>query len=325
MDMEEIAYKLDKRVHSVDDCLLSTGEDEKLIINTKGLDVSYRNNAAIAYVSVVAKDGEDIKTGEGFKVDMDFEKLDPAALSRTAVDEAVSMFGAKPVSSGSYPIIMRHDAAYRLLRTFAPVFCADNVQKRLSLLNGKIGADIAAANVNLIDDPLLEGSYTSKPFDDEGVASMYKEVISGGKLITFLHSLKTARKDCVQSTGNASRASYKSPVEVAPTNMYIKPGEKSYDELVKEMQDGLVISDIQGLHSGANQISGDFSLSARGYCIKGGRIESTVEQITVAGNFYQVMKDVIETGSDLEFSLPSKGSTFGSPSLLIKSLSVSGE
>lgn len=129
----------------------------------------------------------------------------------------------------------------------------------------------------------------------------------------------------METTGNANRASFKSPVSIAPTNFYIMPGGSSYDELVARLEDGLIIINVQGLHSGANPVSGDFSLGAYGYRVENGRVTGAVDQITISGNFFSLLQDVEEIGSDLEFGIPSSGSNVGSPSLLIRALAVAGK
>ena len=164
----------------------------------------------------------------------------------------------------------------------------------------------------------------SAAFDGEGVATRTKDVIEKGRLVTFLHNLKTAKKDGVEPTGNASRASFKSPVGISPTNFFIQPGEKSYDQLVADLSDGIIIIDVQGLHSGANPVSGDFSLGAYGYLVEKGKVVRPVDQITIAGNFFKLLAAVEEVGSDLQFGTPGPRGHIGSPSLLISSLSVAG-
>ena len=170
----------------------------------------------------------------------------------------------------------------------------------------------------------MAGKASSTPFDGEGVPTSYKEIISGGKLTTLLHNLKTAKKQGVKSTGNGSRPSYASPVGIAPTNFYIKPGEAGLDEMAAKLGDGLVITRLEGLHAGANPISGDFSLGAKGYKVENGRLGGAVKQITIAGNFYQLLKDIVEVGSDLRFGFPG-AACFGSPSVRVSKLSVAGK
>ncbi len=322
-ELEKEAFALDNRVQAVNYCLMASGEGERIIINNKGLEKSARDNLAYCYLSVVVKEGESIKTGAEFLASAKINDFDPKKIAEKAVSEAVSMLGASTVPSKTYPVIFRHDVANTLLATFSTIFSAENVQKDLSLLKGRIGETIANESVTIVDDPLMVGGFASTPFDAEGVATATKEVVANGKLMTFLHNLKTAKKDGVQSTGNAYKASFKGSVGIAPTNMYIKPGQLSFDELVSQIEEGLVITDLQGLHSGTNTVSGDFSLAAQGLFIEKGKIVKPVEQITIAGNFFEVLKDIEAIGNDLEFGLPSRGN-FGSPSLKVKGIAVAG-
>lgn len=321
--IEAAAHALDDRVRAVNYCMLASGDEQVRIMNSKGLDLTHSRNAAYAYVSVVVNEGDDTKTFGNFDTIGDFAKFDPEELARGAVKEAVALLGASPVQSGDYPIILRWEAAATLLGTFAGIFSAENVQKNLSLLKGKLGEVIAAETITIVDDPLLPQGLSSAPFDAEGVASRPKTVVDGGRLTTFLHNLKTAAKDGVESTGNAAKGSYKSSVGVAPSNMFIQPGNISLADMVAGVEKGLIIIDLQGTHSGANPVSGDFSLSAYGYLVEQGKIVRPVNQITIAGNFVTMLKDVEAVGTDLRFSLPSE-SMFGAPSLLIKGLAVSG-
>lgn len=322
-ELEEQAFALDKRIVAVNYCLMASGEGEKIIINNKGLEKRAKDNLAYCYLSVVVKEGEAIKTGAKFVASTKLSDFNAKEIAEKAVSEAVSMLGAETVKSKTYPVIFRNDAANTMLDTFSSIFSGENVQKDLSLLKGKIGESIAAEKITIIDDPLMQGGLASSPFDAEGVATYTKEIVSKGKLTTLFHNLKTAKKDKVQSTGNAHKSSFKGSVGISPSNMYISPGDKTYDQLVEGIEEGLVITDLQGLHSGANTVSGDFSLAAQGYLIVQGKIVRPVDQITIAGNFYEVLKDIEEVGNDLEFGLPSTGN-FGSPSLKIKGIAISG-
>ncbi len=171
-----------------------------------------------------------------------------------------------------------------------------------------------------MDDPLLPGGFASAAFDGEGSACRTKAVIENGVLKTLLHNRKTARKAGTESTGNARR-SVSSPVQVAPTNFFFTPGEKDLAGLLADMGEGLLITELGGLHAGANPISGDFSLIAKGFRVKDGKQGAPVEQVTIAGNFYQLLKDIRAVGSDLEF----KGSGIGAPSVDAGTIHVSGK
>ena len=259
--------------------------------------------------------------GCGYVVAKSLDEIDPAKIAKMGVDEALSKIGATSIPAGNYKVIINNEAMVSLLSTFAGIFSGDAVQKGLSLLKGKEGEIIASDIVNLVDDPHLKDGLASVAFDDEGVATVKSYLIQDGKLNTLLHNLKTANKAGVKSTGNGFKASYASPISVSPTNFYIEPGVNSLEEMTKKIDKGLIITDLAGLHSGANSITGDFSLAAKGFYIENGVKTHPVEQITVAGNFFTLLTDIEEVGNDLKFPM----SSVGSPSIMIKELSIAGE
>lgn len=323
-ELEQEAFKIDKRITSVENCVYGDGYGEIIMSNTKGLYLQDKNNLAYTYVVVVAKENDDIKTGMAFRTGNDFSKFNAKEIAEEAVKEALSLLGASSVKSGDYPIIIRNSASADLLESFTGIFSAESVQKDLSLLKGKLNDKIGSDKLNLIDDPFMENGLASQSFDGEGAPCMKKNIIEKGVLKTYLHNLKTSKKDKVETTGNASKGSYKASIGIAPTNFYIQPGNKSLDELIASVDKGILITELQGLHSGLNAISGDFSLAALGYEIENGKIKKPVEQITMAGNYFEMLKNIEEVGSDLKFGLPG-GSYIGSPSIKIKKLAIAGE
>src|SRR5690606_23669686 len=126
-----------------------------------------------------------------------------------------------------------------LLEAFTSIFSADNAQKGLSLLRGKVGEEIATPILTLIDNPLLEDGFASSAFDDEGTSTKYKKVIDNGVLTTLLHTWRTAKKEGVDSTGNGSRPSYKSTLRISPSNFYIDKGDKSFEDMIKDIDHGV--------------------------------------------------------------------------------------
>ncbi|MCX7951108.1 MAG: TldD/PmbA family protein [Clostridiales bacterium] len=325
MKMEELAKTRDSKIDSVNYCLVETGKGKRKIVNTRGLNVEEESGLCIAYLSVVAKDGEDVKSGSRFKVTSNYNNIDFKKIVNEACDEAINSLGAQTVESGKYRVILRRDAAASLLATFSSIFSSDAVQKGYSLLKGKLNTKIASDKITILDDPFLKDAPSSCSFDDEGVETYTKEVIKDGVLKTFLFDIKRAKKEGVKSTGNGFKPSYKSPVVVSPTNMYIQKGSLSYEDAIKRETKALIITSLQGLHSGANPVSGDFSLAAEGYLIEDGKITRPVEQITVAGNFYKLLEDAEEVLSDFELGVPGGIGSHGSPSIIIKELNVSGK
>ena len=320
-EIEKKALALDERITALNYNMISTSSGETRIVNSYGLNLSHRDNMAVCYISATAKEGDRVATGSGFRVTRNFDEMDADAIAKEAVDEALFMLKAAPVPSGAYRAIIEAKCMPDMLGVFDGVFSAESAQKGLSLLAGKEGEMIASEAVTLMDDPLLPGGLASQPFDAEGVAARTKAVIEKGRLTTLLHNLKTARKAGVKTTGNAAKAGYAGAVNVSPSNFFLAPGKKTLAELMADMGDGLVITEVSGLHAGANAISGDFSLIAQGYTVKNGKKDAPVEQITVAGNFYQLLKNIRAVGSDLLFP----GSSIGSPSVDVGEISVAGK
>ncbi len=320
LNMENTALHTDPHVKQVKYNTVLSGSGQVRIKNTYGLDVSYKGNYCGAYLQPIARDGEKASTAFDIAIAHDFSNLDYKKLAESAVKKAVFGLAGKAVKSGNYRVILENGAMADLLDTFSGIFSAENTQHGLSLLKGRVGETIAADCVVLMDDPLMPYGEGSRPFDAEGVATKTKAVIERGVLKTLLHNLKTAQKDGVQTTGNASKASYSAPVRVSPTNFFIQPGNNDLDVMIKKMGDGLVITELNGLHSGANGVSGDFSLLAKGFSVKEGKKGEPVEQITIAGNFYQLLKNVRAVGSDLKFP----GGNVGSPSIDVGEMAVAG-
>ncbi len=321
LNMEKEAKSLDSRVVSFQGCGIGYSNSKYGIINSKGLNLENKSNLLTAYVVPIIKENENMHDGFGYVTAKSLDEVDPKKIAKDGINEATSRIGGKSIASGKYKTIINNEAMVSILSTFAGVFSGDAAQKGLSLLKDKEGEIIASKNVTLVDNPHLENGLASVSFDDEGVATKRKDIISEGKLVTLLHNLKTAYKGNTKSTGNGFKSSYASSVGVSPTNFYIQEGVKSFEELLEEVGEGLLITEFAGLHSGANSITGDFSLAAKGFYVKDGKKDFPVEQITVAGNFFDLLKNIIEIGSDLKFPM----SSVGSPSIIVEGLSIAGK
>ena len=322
--MEKHALGLDPRVVMVDYCTLITGETETSMANSYGLKLSQKSNIAMVYMVARVEENGVMKSGMEWWAGRDFADFDYKDLAEKAVKIALSTLGATSIPSGQYPVLLEREAARSLFDTFSQIFVAEKAQKGFSLLNKeKIGEVIAAPHITLRDDGVTDLSLGSFSFDAEGVATQNKAVIENGVLKTLLYNTKAAAKDGVKSTGNASKAGFGGAITTGTTNFYIVPGEKSYDQLVAGIQKGVIITDLAGLHSGTNPVSGDFSVSADGYFVENGKITKPIEQITVAGNFYELLKNIETVGSDLRFRSMGAGG-IGMPSILVNGLSIAG-
>ncbi len=322
--LEKYAYEEDERVKLVNYCVVSNGETETIICNSKGLYLTEKNNYAIAYVYASVEENEEVKLFGDYWIGNDFKDLDVKEISKKAVQGGLKQLGSQKVKSGEYNVIIENEVAGDLLSVFKTNFYAYNVQKGFSKLKGKLNEKVSSDIITLIDTGIYKNNIGNSAFDSEGVATSETVLIEKGVLKNYLYTLKTAKKDNVKSTGNGFKGSFKSSVETNITNFYIKEGTKSFDELLKEMDNGILVTDVSGLHSGASAISGDFSLIASGFLIENGKISKPIEQFTIAGNFYDVLKNIKEIGDDLKFTSPSK-SNIGTPSLFVGTLMISSD
>lgn len=323
--LESSAFAVDAQIKSVEYALTEYVESEILIANTLGLQAADKSNLLLSMAVARAVAGKSNKQGIEVWQGRDINSFRPDEIGRGAAEDAISHLGATSVESGRKTIVLERKAACDLLSSFLPIFYGDMIQQGFSLLGDKLNQEIASPLVHILDDPRCGQSFYKPAFDSEGVATRRTELISQGKLQNFLHSRKTAARAGTDSTGNGFKPSWKAGVGVAATNGLIVPGEMDKKQLLQAAGQGLIITRLTGLHAGTNLVSGDFSLSAEGFTIENGLQGRPVEQITVAGNFYQLLRDVKAVGNDLFFALPHGSGQTASPSLLLDSLSVSGQ
>ncbi|MGL5277790.1 MAG: TldD/PmbA family protein [Cetobacterium sp.] len=316
---EKTALELDSRVKNVNYCVIGSGYGENIIKNSKGLDLYHKGNSIYAYIAVVVQDGESIKNDSAYIVTRNFSEMDPVKLATEAVNKALNKLNSTSIESNIYNIIIENDAFADLLGAMSGIFSGEAIQKGVSKLKGKIGEAVASSIVTITDNPHLKDGYGSAPFDAEGVPTQCKSLIENGILKTYLHNLKTAKKDSVKTTGNAAKGGYKGTMGISTFNLYLENGEHSFQELLNKLQNGVLITGFSGLHSGLNSISGDFSLATEGFLVENGTILKPLNQVTSAGNFFDLLKNIESIGNDLKFNL----SGVGSPSVLIKNISIS--
>lgn len=318
--MEKAALAADPRVKRVSYCEVGSAVGSIGIYNTLGLSAERTNGMDYCYVQPILEQDGEVRTGLAFRCGADAADVEGCA--REAVAEAAEKFGAKPVASGGYRVIIRNTAMADLTEAFLDMFSADEAQKGCSLLADREGEKIADEKISIFDDPFHP--VAPRAFDDEGTPCYKKALVENGVLKTLMHNLKTAKKAGVVSTGNGVRPSAASSVSVGASVLYIAPGSKDLAALTQEMRDGLIITELDGLHAGLDPISGDFSLKAAGQRVENGNVTGPVAQITLAGNFLAMLQNVIAVGSDLKFTLPS-GTYSASPSILFGELNVAGK
>ena len=318
LDLEKELRATDSRIIEVAMVMYSQSSEKNTLINSNGLNLVQRNNYFYAGAQCVAKEGEQTKSGFDLFFGNDFNAFNPKDLAKKIAKVTLDQLGGEPCESKAYKAVLHQDVVTGLLRAFINHASAEEVQKQSSAFIGKVGQKVASKKVTIEDQPLQKNPFC-RWFDDEGVATYNKAIISKGVLQTYLYNLTTAAKDGVQTTGNGYGGGSKK--EVASTFLSLKPGKKSLDELFAMVGDGVYITDITGLHAGLNPRSGNFSLQSTGFMIENGKKGKPLDLITVSGNLFELFGDVLEVGNDVKIS----PSGVSAESVLIKKIVVSGK
>ncbi len=246
------------------------------------------------------------------------EKLESAEqVGRIAAERVLRRLNARKVPTQKVPVILEPRTARSFLGDIFDAVNGSAIYKHASFLAGKLGEQIASENLTVIDDATIPGLFGSSPFDDEGVASRRTVVIERGVLKNYLLNTYTARKLGMKTTGNASRG-ITGNAGVGPGNFFIEAGAKTPEEMIKGIRSGLYVTELIG--GGANTVTGDYSSGAAGLWIENGELTYPVSEITIAGNMKQMLRDIQQVGSDLEF----RGSV-ASPTMLIGEMTISGQ
>ncbi len=299
-------------------------QSEIAIYNSKGLDLHWESKAAGLIAVAVVSDGKEMTNNYEIKLGK-LDEIDTDALVKKAVEEAKIKLGGEVAPTGQYPVIFNTDAMCSLLGVFSSIFSSEAAQKGLSRLADQEGQIIAAPMVTLVDDPFHPENPDPINFDAEGSPTHKKNVIENGRLNTLLYNLKTAAVAGKKTTGNAAKGGYDAAVAIRPFTMYLANGEVTEEELLAAAGEGIYITGLQGLHAGANAISGDFSLQSSGFMIREGKKAEYVKSFTVAGNFYDLLKNIRALANNCHLPRAMGMTAFGSPSVLVDGLSIAGK
>ncbi|MCQ2742508.1 MAG: TldD/PmbA family protein [Bacilli bacterium] len=317
-ELEEVAFAYDKRISEVEEVDYEETTSSSEFYNSYGLKLKQKSNYFVYVIAVVAKEGEDVKTAYKVHLGDDFSKFDAKATVKTVCDEAIAKFGAAPCASKKYPTVLHSDIVASLAAYFLESASSDEVQRKSSFLIGKIGQKIASSKLTIEEKPLTKNIFFSY-FDDEGVATYNKTIVKKGVLQGYFYNRETAKKDGVESTGNGQWAGSK--IGIGFGNIFIKPGKKTFEEMISPIKEGVYITDIAGLGTGMNPQSGDFSCQAQGFMIRDGKVAEPLTLITISGNLLKLFSDLKEFSNRVEL----KNSSISVADAYIKKLSIGGK
>jgi PmbA protein len=318
-ELERLATAGDPRVR-IDDANYSDGYGETAFATTNGIRAADRANSCYASVSTLAEDNGETQTGWAYSVGRNPTEFDLQKAGREAAERATRLLGAVKPQSKKTTVVLDPFVTAQFLSIIGSTLNGESVVKGRSIFANRVGEDVAHPSFVLIDDPTDSRAYTAAELDGEGLATRRNVLIDKGVLRGFVHSSYSARRAGTQSTGNAIRSSVGGTPGVGCLALQIVPGTKSQEELIAAVSDGVLVQSVQGLHSGVNAVSGDFSTGASGLMIRNGVTAEPVREFTIASTLQRMLLDIVEIGADIEW-LPMRATGV---SLVISDVMLSG-
>ena len=327
---EKVAFALEleratreyEGVKAVEEAAYSDSDTTIAIATSLGISGTYRRTDAWCYSIAIAGSGDDQEMGFDFDLARGIAGLNAEDIAQRSAHKALDVLGASKIPSARMPVVFDRYVAGQFLGVLSQALTGEAVQKGRSLFAGKIDQQVAATGLSLIDDGRLERAPGSSPWDAEGVPTQRTEVIDNGVLKSFLYDTTSARRESRASTGNASRAGFKSLPHASATNLAFNPTGETAEQVMKDAGRALLVLDFHGVHSGANAVTGDFSVGATGRILENGVPGQPVKEITVAAPMLEILKGIAAVGDDVRW-LPFGGS-FGGATTLVAEMTVAG-
>ena len=294
----------------------STGSGASTSLNVVALATSggfagaYRSGSHGCLAGVIAGEGAAMQRDFAWHSVRYLENLDDAAvIGERAGQRAAARLNPGRVKAGTYPVLFDPRVSASLLNHFAAAISGSAIARGTSFLKDRLGEQVFASGVSIVDDPLRPRGLRSHPFDGEGLRVARKTLVEDGVLRQWIADSAAARQLGVAPTGHAARGG-----GAAPSNLTLEPGSRSRDELLAAFPEALLVVELIG--QGVNGVTGDYSRGAAGFMVRGGEIAEPVSEITIASNLNQMFA-TLEPASDLELR---KG--IDAPTVLIPEMTV---
>ena len=262
------------------------------------------------YFGISGKKDDAIKSVNAYDygVELDFDKIKKEVEDN--INKLELSFNASSIKTDKYKVLINNQPLNRIMATISDFFYAKPLDMKTSPFSGMLNQKIFSDKVSILTEPLNEDFIVNKHFDNEGTLTSNIEIVKDGVFKTALNNIEYAIKNDTKPTGNANLL----------CNYHLKPGEKSFDELVTKMDNGVIINNVEGLHAGINNNTGAISLQSTGYLVEDGKIVKSLDMIILQTDIFELLSNVIEVGSDLrEFD-----SSYSSPSILLDNITISG-
>jgi PmbA protein len=316
---EKAALAVDARLTNSDGGTFDASVGHRVLANSHGFVGEYRSSyCSISAVPIGIDEAGNMQRDYWYSAARTLAKLEsPEEVGRIAAERTLRRLGARKIKTQKVPIVFDRPTAGALLDHIFDAVNGDAIYRHASFLAGKLGQKPFGGNLTVFDDGTIAGGFGTRPFDSEGVPTRRTTVIENGELKSYLLNTYTAKKLGLATTGNASRGLAGTP-GIGNGNFYLQPGEKSQEEIIKDVKQGLLVTEFLGF--GVNLVTGDFSRGASGMWIENGELAYPVEEITVAGNLGEMFSNLAEIGSDLIW----RGAV-ACPTLRIEGMTIAGE
>ena len=319
LELERMVRDGDSRITGVRVATFSDSSSRFAVATSTGIAGAGRGAWCSMSALALAEDGDETYTGGGSTVGFRPEDLDLAEAADDAVLRATRLFGAKPVPSQRITIILEPRMAATIASLLGSTLTGERVLKGRSPFGDRIGEAIASPMLTLVDDPTDHRSYAADMFDGEGLACRRNQLVVDGVLQGFLYDSASGRRAGRPSTGSAVRGVSSTPA-VGCQALAVAPGAGSFDSLLADIDTGVYLQSMTGLHSGVNLVSGDISVGIEGLMVRNGQLAEPVREVTIASTLQRMLLDIVAIGDDVEW-LP--GGT-GCPTIVIADLSLGG-
>jgi PmbA protein len=320
VELERAVLATDRRITGVESCDYADSLGEAAIATTTGIRRASRETGCELVAYSLAQDGDETQTGFGFSLGRSFDELDVEVAARDAADRALRMLGATKPPSGRLTIVLDPWVTAQLVGIVADTLGAEEVIKGRSLFAERLGEQVASPLLTLVEDPTDPRSWGATPVDDEGLATRRVPLVDAGVLGGFVHSTWTGRRMGTASTGSAVRGGFKTTPTAGCRAVSLAPGTGDAAALLAGVDDGVLVQEVSGLHSGVNPVSGDLSTGAEGLRIRGGEVAEPLREFTIASTLQRLLHDVVAVGADLTW-LPMSAAGL---TLVVGDVSVSG-
>jgi PmbA protein len=322
LDLERAAVSAHPEVTKVEEVMYGDAVSRVAVASTAGVEATYERTGCWCVVSALAERDGEVQSGFSFRLARELDELAWEEAAEEAARRGSRLLGARKPGTEKLAVVLDPWAASSFLGVLARALSGEEVLKGRSLLADLVGQEVASEAVTLVDDGRRMDGPSAAPVDDEGVPTTRTPVIQAGTLRGFLHNTATAKRAGAASTGNASRASYRGVPGVAPTNLFLEPGDDGPKAILRQAGRAILVQDVTGVHSGANPVSGEFSVGATGLRVEDGELGEPLREMTIASTLPAVLRSVRVVGSDLRF-FPGGGS-LGAPTVLVGEMTVAG-